>query len=246
VEMDRTLPSSWGSMFTKYKKRTWVAVSIEFGYLLGGDFFIATYGPQLLTAFGFSTSKSLLYQGAWLTILFINFIVAPFVDKFGRKPFLIIALSGEIVVLICMCALTRFYGDGHSGPGKNAFVACYLLFIAFTAISEPPAYLMSCEMFPLQVRSKGIALSFGTLALTNTWVIEAAAKMVQTLGYKAYLLFICFSFVNLIIWIVFIPETANVSLEEMAVIFGEDGDVAVRAHDIHLGDGTSYTSGQKL
>ncbi|KAL8278149.1 hypothetical protein RQP46_009473 [Phenoliferia psychrophenolica] len=188
--MDKKLP------FTLYKKRTWCAILIEFAYLLAGDFFISTYGPQLLNAFGFTTKKSLLYQGAWLTLLFINVLVAPFCDKIGRKPLLV--------------------------------------YMVFCSVSEPPAYLMACEVFPLHVRGKGIALAYGTLAITNTWVIEAAATMTERLGWKAYLLFICFSLVNVTLFMIFVPETANVPLEEMARIFGDHDQVAIHATDIHL------------
>ena len=52
------------------------------------------------------------------------------------------------------------------------------------AIMEPCAYLMSAELYPSHVRAKGVALSFGFLALTNTWVIEASSTMIQALKWK--------------------------------------------------------------
>lgn len=66
------------SMFTTYAKRTWTAILVQWGFLLGGAYFLASeypmrygevsteltyppkaYGPQLFGAFGFSTRKSL-------------------------------------------------------------------------------------------------------------------------------------------------------------------------------------------
>ncbi|KAL8278152.1 hypothetical protein RQP46_009476 [Phenoliferia psychrophenolica] len=150
-KLDATLPTSWFSMFTIYKKRTWCAILIEFGYLLA-------------------------------------------------------------------------------------------VYMVFCCISEPPAYLIACEVFPLQVRGKGIAIAYGTLAITNTWVIEAAATMTKVMQGKAYLLFITLSCANIVLWIFLVPETANVPLEEMARLFGDSDQVAIKATDIHLDGPTDEKS----
>ncbi|KAL8278140.1 hypothetical protein RQP46_009464 [Phenoliferia psychrophenolica] len=214
-DLDKTLPSSWISMFTTYRRRSLCAILIMWSFLLGGDYFLATYGPQLFTAFGFSTEKSLIYQAAWLTLLILNFGVAPLMDRAGRKA---------------SCLLAH-HGDGLYAPGASAFVAMFMIYMLFLCTTEPPTYLLCCEIFPLHVRTKGTAIAYATLGITNTWTLEAAATMVAELKWKV---FICFSAANVVALIVFIPETRNVPLEEMAAIFGEEDQVALREKDIML------------
>ncbi|KAL8277510.1 hypothetical protein RQP46_010065 [Phenoliferia psychrophenolica] len=226
-QLDTTLPHSWMSMFTTYRRRTFTALLIMFGFLLGGAYYLATYGPQLFAGFGYSTRKSVLFQAATLCFLIINWIGCFLVDRVGRKPFLVIGLTGELICLCILAALSKYYSKGESTAGANAFVAFYMLNEFVVAIMEPCAYLMSAEIYPLHVRTKGVAISFGFLALTNTWVIEASSTMIQALGWKGYLLFICFSAFNVVMWVIFLPETKNVPLEEMARLFGEEGAAQV-------------------
>jgi len=237
--LDQTLPSSWISMFTTYRKRTFTAILILFGFLLAGCYFLATYGPQLFGAFGYSTRKSLIYEAATLMMLVVNWVGCPLIDVIGRKPFLVIGLSGELICLVCLCVLSKFYGDGKNEAGANAFVGIYIFNEVVTAITEPCAYLMATELFPLHVRNKGVAISFGFLALTNFWVLESASTMVQNLGWKAYFLFIAFSTVNVVLFIIILPETKNVPLEEMAILFGERDQVVGGASHRAMNDSGS-------
>lgn len=99
-----------------------------------------------------------------------------------------------------------------SPVGAKAFVGIYLFNEVVVAITEPAAYLMAAELFPLHVRTKGVSISFGFLvhldtlidwhcvvltslrppylavvhsqALTNTWILESAGTMVHSLGWK--------------------------------------------------------------
>ncbi|KAL8291843.1 hypothetical protein RQP46_002101 [Phenoliferia psychrophenolica] len=207
VQLDKTLPSSWWSMFTVYKRRTMTVnvppsrgldshahrpstlqgMLIIFGFLLAGDYFLATC----------------------------------------RKVFLVGGLAGEGICLIILMLLSKYYGDGMNSAGKQAFVAMFLIYMLPLCITEPPAYLMACEIFPLHIRTKGTAISYATLAITNTWTLEAAATMVKELQWKAYLLFVCITAVNVAAYIYFLPETKNVPLEEMARLFGEEDQVAL-------------------
>ncbi|KAL8287202.1 hypothetical protein RQP46_003654 [Phenoliferia psychrophenolica] len=150
--------SSWGSMFTTYRRRTLTAALVMFGYPLAGDYFLATYGPGLFSAFGYSTTKSLIFQAAWLTLLLINFIVMPLIDRVGRK----------------------------------------------VLIGRPSANIM--------------------------------VTGIQLLAVEPYFLFIFLTLANLILFVLYLPETKNVTLEEMAALFGEEDQVAVRKEDIHLED----------
>ncbi|KAL8280601.1 hypothetical protein RQP46_006924 [Phenoliferia psychrophenolica] len=106
-------------------------------------------GPTLFVAFGYSTRKSTIYQAATLMFLIVNWIGAPLIDRVGRKPFLVVGLAGELIILIILMVLSKEYGDGQNKAGAKAFTAFFLFNEVVIAITEPAAYLMSAEVFPL-------------------------------------------------------------------------------------------------
>ena len=88
----------------------------------------------------------------------------------------------------------------------------------------------------------------------NLWINEAAPKALEQIGWKCehcrtgpfasecahsetntvFLVFIALMAFHLVLYYFYLPETANVPLEEMAKLFGDEADVAIFSEDIHL------------
>jgi len=224
-------------MFTKYWRRTAVAIFVMTGYIGNGANFLGAFGPTLYASMGFSTNKSLIYQAGWTTMYFGNFIMFPFIDRFGRRFFLLFGLAGDLAVMIVLAALSATYAGAdtpNDAPGKQAIVAMIMVFSVFTMAAEPPAYLYSCELHPLHVRTKGVAIAYITLALMNLWINESGPVAIAAIGWKFFLVFITLLAFHLVLYAFFLPETANIPLEEMAKLFGDEKDVAIFSADIHL------------
>lgn len=81
-------------MFTRYRKRTIVGITVQMFAQLNGINIISFYLPSTLAAAGFDNRKSLLFTGAnaipYTAATVVTWYLA---DKWGRKPLLI--LGGE-------------------------------------------------------------------------------------------------------------------------------------------------------
>lgn len=102
------------------------------------------------------------------------------------------------------------------------------------AYGEPVQFLYIGEIYPNHVREKGVAIALCALNLMAVWVTMSQPTASAAIGWKFWLIFICFSFVlGIVQWLV-LPETKNVPLEEVAALFGDKDEVAVFANDIFI------------
>lgn len=91
-------------------------------------------------------------------------------------------------------------------------------------------YLYVSEIFPTEIRPIGMGFSlFGQFASTII-LLETAPIGIQNVGWKFYLVIICWCIVFIPIVYFFWPETAGLSLEEISARFGDD--VAVHVNDV--------------
>jgi hypothetical protein len=90
-------------------------------------------------------------------------------------------------------------------------------------------YLYVSEIFPTEIRPIGMGFSlFGQFAATIILLQTAPIGIVEV-GWKYYLVIICWCIVFIPIVYLYFPETAKLSLEEIAQRFGDD--VAVHIND---------------
>lgn len=83
--------SGWIEMFTLYRKRTIVGITVQMFAQLNGINIISFYLPSTLAAAGFNERKSLLYTAAnavpYTAATVITWWLA---DRWGRKPLLLL------------------------------------------------------------------------------------------------------------------------------------------------------------
>jgi MFS family permease len=91
-------------------------------------------------------------------------------------------------------------------------------------------YLYISEIFPMEIRGIGMGFSlFGQFAATLV-LLQTAPIGIQNVGWKYYLVIICWCIFFIPVVYLFWPETAQLSLEEIASQFGDD--VAVQLHGL--------------
>lgn len=90
--------STWGEMFTRYRKRTVVGITAQMFAQLNGINVISFYLPTTLAKAGMSQEKSLLYTAAnsipYVSATILTWWLA---DRWGRRPLLI--LGGQYISL---------------------------------------------------------------------------------------------------------------------------------------------------
>eukprot|EP00054_Salpingoeca_dolichothecata_P026737 m.192771 g.192771 ORF g.192771 m.192771 type:complete len:580 (-) comp25752_c0_seq3:82-1821(-) len=177
------------------------------------------YAPEIMEEAGITGEGTLLLANCGLgfvKLIFIFFPVAK-LDKYGRKPFLLISAGGMAVAqfLIGMSFAT------NSSLALALFGQC-LFMGSFSFGFGPVAWVLTSELFPLSVRGMGVGLATfvnritsGTIALT----FPMAAR-----GTSTHAVFFFFTFVaGLAFWFCykFVPETHGKTLEEIEVSMAE-------------------------
>lgn len=194
-----------------------VGILISFFQQAVGINAVLYYAPEIFRTLGLGTDSSLLQTiivGAVnLTFTLIALLT---VDRFGRKPLMII---GALGMCVSMMALSLTFYAGLSG-----FLAliCMLGYTAFFALSwGPVAWVLLAEIFPNSIRGAlSIAIAFQWLSnFTVSWtfpMMNENALLTQYFnhGFAYFIYGIMGLIAALFVW-KFIPETKGKSLESI-------------------------------
>lgn len=124
-EMDKQYPNRFLEIFrtAPNRKRTMIATMLMVGDQFLGIYVMTNYGVLIYASLGLGGSTPLLLNACWTTFTIIgNIWTAFFVDRFGRKTFLLIGATGVLSALVCLCALTAEYLGTTNIAGLNAAV----------------------------------------------------------------------------------------------------------------------------
>ncbi|KAK1073400.1 hypothetical protein LTR74_001809 [Friedmanniomyces endolithicus] len=235
-----------------YRKRMLMGFMIQFGAEVAGPLIINNYAVILYTNLGQTGGMPLLLSAVWLTTagLIYNPGGAWLHDKVNsRRGMFMVGIAGCLVTTACLCAMIAQYagttnrvGNGFGIFGTETFakpdhleletneIAFIFLYLAFQGTGcDTTMYLWVSEIFPTEIRSIGMGFSlFGQFAATLI-VLQTAPIGFAQVGWKYFLLVVCWSAVFLPIIYFYFPETARLTLEEIAQKFGDD--VAVHITD---------------
>jgi SP family xylose:H+ symportor-like MFS transporter len=175
------------------------------------------YAGNIFRNMGASTDSSLLQTIIVGTINLLFTVVAIFsVDKFGRKPLMIIGALGMAVAMFALG--TTFY---MNNLGIGALI-CMLVYVASFAVSwGPVTWVMLSEIFPNSIRS-AMSIAVAAQWIAN-WVISLTFPMLndnQVLtsifhhGFSYWIYGIFSILAALFMWKL-VPETKGKTLEEM-------------------------------
>lgn len=158
-----------------------------------------------------------------------------YLDKFGRRPALLIGSFLMMTWLFITGALQGSYGHPnpdesdkdiswvvpreHSGVSK-AIVACSYLFVAsFATTWGPVSWTLPSEIFPAKVRAKAVSLSTAGNWTANCVLAFAVPPLLWSINWKMYMIFGTFNGLALIHMFLTAPETKGKTLEEMDDVF---------------------------
>ncbi|NYV72892.1 sugar porter family MFS transporter [Streptomyces sp. UH6] len=173
------------------------------------------FAPTIIKTTGLSASNSILYSvfiGA-LNLL-MTFVSARLVDRWGRRPLLLLSVGGMFVTLVPLGAC--FVWD-VSGQSVIALV-CLLGYVAFFAIGAGPViWLLVSELFPPRVRARGASLCTAVNWVCNFLVNQFFLHLVQSLGEgQTFWLFAALCLLGLVFIARKVPETRGRTDAEIA------------------------------
>ncbi|BCR88819.1 putative MFS sugar transporter [Aspergillus chevalieri] len=227
--------SPWIAVFKKpsYRKRMIIGFLTQWGAEFGGPLIINNYAVLLYTNLGMTGSMPLLLSAIWLTTagLIYNPLGAWLHDKVNsRRGMYITGFVGIIVTTSCLAAMTAEYAGTTNRVGNGFGIFFMFLYLAFQGtFCDTTMYLYVSEIFPTEIRPIGMGFSlFGQFASTLI-LLQTAPMGFNNVGWKYYLVIICWSAFFIPVIYFFFPETARLTLEEIAKNFGEE--VAVHITD---------------
>ena len=144
------------------------------------------YAPQIFSTFGFtSVTTTLLATGVTGILQIISTLPAVlFLDKFGRKSFLITGAVGMCICHICVAAIDgSFENDwpAHRGAGWASIVFIWLFAVNFAYSWGPVAWVLTQEIFPNSMRSRGVAIVASTNWMVRCLYISSFCLLMLTL-----------------------------------------------------------------
>ncbi|MDD3078371.1 MAG: D-xylose transporter XylE [Paludibacter sp.] len=175
------------------------------------------YAPTIFKGLGFGNDAAM-----WQTVImgFINIVftlIAIFtVDKFGRKPLLIIGSIGMAIGMFAIGTLAYFQ---IIGVGTLIFIVIYTA--AFMMSWGPICWVLISEIFPNTIRGKAVAIAVAAQWITNFLVSSTFPTLEAFSITFTYMLYGVMSVLSaLFVWKM-VPETTGKTLEDMTKLWSK-------------------------
>ena len=194
-----------------------VGVGIAFINQMVGVNAVIYYAPTILKDAGFSSSAAILATtGVGILNMLVTLCALLLIDRVGRRPLLLVGISGVLLALIVLGAAYLLPG-GPSGAGV-LLVAGLLVYIASFAASLGIAiWLLNSEVYPLEVRGKGAAAGAFTHWALDFVIASTVLTLIAAITPTGMFWFYGFFAILGIIFVMRrVPETKGKTLEEVS------------------------------
>lgn len=172
------------------------------------------YAPRIFESMGAGKDAS-MFQTIIMGLVNVVFtLIAIFtVDKFGRKPLLII---GSIGMTIGMFGVAGMAYSNIIGVGTLIFIIIYTA--SFMMSWGPVVWVLIAEIFPNKIRGQAVAIAVAAQWAANYFVSSTYPAMMEVSGGVTYSIYGIVSLISAIFIWKFVPETKGRSLEELEQI----------------------------
>jgi MFS family permease len=183
-------------------------------------------GPTIYAALGFTGHTTLMINGisgAWQVVV-VWFFIQFMVDRIGRRKPLIIGPILMAGFLAWQAAIASRFANPeykNQGVGIAGLVSMFLFSGAFSASFGPVSWIYQSEIFPMNQRALGTAISTAANWLNNVIIGQVTPYGFKTLGWKYFFVFVATNVTNAIVSFFLFPETKGKTLEEIGLIFGD-------------------------
>ncbi|KAK5173550.1 uncharacterized protein LTR77_002231 [Saxophila tyrrhenica] len=222
---------------------------------------LQNYQVILYTSLGVTGKTPLIMVGVWGTLgVIFSCGGAYFFDKLGRRKSFFISMTGVLlgsIMLVIFWARFEASGNTNKTLGSLALWAMFVYLVGYAWIlnsfgyAYTPEILVSTYVFmldmwegrtkhfrqPMEIRATGLAAGFATLNAVIIMLVQVTPIAVEAISWKYFMIFIFTDAIFVVVFYFQFPETANVPLEEVAALFGDE--VAVRldqAKNVEFGD----------
>ncbi|PWZ01226.1 general substrate transporter [Testicularia cyperi] len=202
-------------------RKVMIGIIIQFSVQMTGVSAIQYYSPQILGAFGFTATKTLLFQALSQILALIGELCCIlFIDRLGRRwPLIICNMATGATFVVGAALLARYpvAADGSVNMGAaGAFIAMTWLFQFFFSFAIGPlSWAIPVEIFNTNIRAKGTAITSMACWIANFMIGQVTPIALTNVGWRYYMLFAICGFTNALTFYLILPETKGRTLEEM-------------------------------
>ncbi|MBD1259738.1 D-xylose transporter XylE [Maribacter polysiphoniae] len=224
-EIQNTVTSHSGNLFSFGITVVVIGVLLSVFQQFVGINVVLYYAPEIFKSMGSGTDVALLQTiivGAVNLIFTVLAILT--VDKFGRKPLMII---GALGMALSMFALGTTFFMESVGIGALVFMLCYVA--SFAMSWGPVTWVLLSEIFPNKIRGKAMAFAVAAQWISNylvSWTFPMMDKNSYLLekfnhGFSYWVYGAMGLLAMFLVW-KFVPETKGKTLEEMEKMWHKD------------------------
>ncbi|KAI9800546.1 MAG: hypothetical protein M1825_004095 [Sarcosagium campestre] len=218
--------------------RVILAVWLQIMQELVGIGVITVYAVDLFQDAGFGLTLSKLLAGFNNISYMFSVVFAVYtLDRYGRRSTMVWGAVGMATTLLIAGICDKFANAG--GPNSRSFGAAvaaltFLYTAIFGATWLTTPWLYPTEIFPLNVRAKGGAWSVVGWSIGNGIITMITPFLFQAISYGTLLLLFGLNIFCIPFVILFYPETAGRTLENMDTFFehGDHANVFKASHTI--------------
>ena len=226
---------SWGEVFS-HRLRLPLALGIALAVLqqVTGINVFMYFGATLFKTMSQSTGvdagllQQIVINGAGV---FFTLIAIASVDRWGRRPLMLVGSTGMGLSLIAMGAMAQFMDD--PAAAGHRMLACIVFYIGCFGLSVGPVvWVILAEIYPTAVRGRALGLATFCLwladyAVTQTFpLLDAKGSWLVATFHHAFPFYVYALFCGVLFWVMwkFVPETKGRSLEEIERSWSSDED----------------------
>lgn len=210
----------WSSLWSPVVRRSlFIAVGFTILQQVTGINTIIYYGPQIFALAGITSNKSAIFATLIVAVtnMLATLVALALVDRIGRKPLLYVGVGGMTVSLVVLSLAFHNQASLGSSLGLIATI-CLVAYIACFAFSMGPiAWILVAEVFPLQVRVRGVAAATLGSGASNFIVSLTFLSIIQTAGNAiTFAIYGLFCVITLFFVRFVVPETKGCELESIS------------------------------
>ncbi|KAK6341066.1 hypothetical protein TWF696_009374 [Orbilia brochopaga] len=228
---------TYKEMFSRYRRRVFIAMSAQAFAQLNGINVISYYAPLVFQEAGWKGRDAILMTGI-NALVYVASSIPPWylVDRWGRRKIL---LSGAIVMAVAL-SLISYFMFLRIPATPTLVVVFVVIYNAFFGYSWGPIpWLYPPEILPLSIRAKGASLSTATNWAFNWLVGELTPILQEVVEWRLYLIHAFFCVCSFILVYFFYPETKGLSLEDMSQLFNDASAAPTPSGQSLLGSGVT-------
>ncbi|QRV72389.1 Sugar (and other) transporter [Ceratobasidium sp. AG-Ba] len=170
---------------------------------------------------GLSRNLSLILGGCTaITFLLASFIPFWIIDRFGRRPLLMISSAG-LSVCFLLTAVLLSTGTKSAAYGATAMVFVFQIFLGIGFL--PIAWLYPAEVSHTRIRAYTSAIGSFFNWISTFAIVEMTPPAIDRIGWRVFVIFAILNALWVPIIYAFFPETANLSLEDIDHLFEKGG-----------------------